>query len=271
MAAPLIGVATNASWVATYGALSRHVSVMTNANIQPLVDAGTIPLLMPNFLPHADIPALVARLDGILFPGGQDIDPSLYGEEQKVVYTADAQSVGVPYARPRMMAPDRQRDLFELAVYAEAKKQGKPVMGICRGLQLINVAEGGSLHQEVSEVATVEHEIDHSGYSHHHEIHIAAGSFFHSLFKREVCFGPSTHHQALKRIGDKLVVSGRAVDGVAEFVEYAGLEHFIVGVQGDIERARRNLPEFDSLYRRFAYECQQRMSGAAPRPIGMAA
>lgn len=266
MSPPLIGISTNASWIATYGALSRHVSVMTNANIQPIVDSGGIALLMPNFLPASRIPAMVGRLDGILLPGGQDLEPALYGAQRKVDYTSQAQATGVPYSRPRMMEPDLARDRFELAVYAEAKRQGKPVLGVCRGMQLINVAEGGTLHQEVSEVATLEHEIDHSGYSHHHEIVIEPGSFFHGLFKTDRCFGPSTHHQAIDRPGVGLVVSGRAPDGVAEFLEHGASDVFIVGVQGDIERARRNMPHFDALYRRFVDECARR---AAARAVAM--
>jgi putative glutamine amidotransferase len=264
---PVIGVSTSVSWVGAYGPLaSRHVSLVTNANIMPIIDFGGIPMLMPNFVPHEHIAALVERLDGILFPGGPDIHPGSYGQEQKVVYAADVQSTGTPYLRPRMMEPDRNRDRFELAVYAEAKRQNKPVLGICRGMQLINVAEGGTLHQEVAELGALEHEIDHSGYNHHHEIVIERGTLLRELVAADTCFAPSAHHQAIDRVGKELIVSGRASDGVAEFIELADRDTFIVGVQGDIERARRNLTYFDNLYRGFVDQCrvgQQKPPAAA--------
>lgn len=256
---PIIGITTASTWVNTSGPLSsRSVTTATNANIQPVIDLGGIPVLIPVMHSIENINALAAFLDGILLPGGQDIEPSNYGQEQKVVYSSDVQSLGQPYLRPRAMAPDINRDKFEIALYNAAKKLNKPIFGICRGMQLINAAEGGTLHQEVSEVATIMHEIDHSGYSHHHEIIISEASLFHEVFNTKSYFGPSMHHQAVDTMGTNLIASGRATDSVIEFLEYKDSTNFVIGVQGDIERARRNLTGFERLYERFINECRLR-------------
>lgn len=258
MLKPLIGITTNSGWVNTYGALSRHVSAMTIGNIQPIVDNGGIPVLITNVALSADIEEMVSRLDGILFPGGQDIHPSLYGEEMTVNYSDEAKSSGEPYFRPRMMAPDINRDKFEIKVFEAALKQNKPIFGICRGMQLINTCLGGTLHQEVTEIATLQHDVDHTGYSHHHDIDIRSGSVFEKCFDAKSCVGPSTHHQSIKKLGKDLIISGTATDGVIEFIEYEPDDKFVIGVQGDIERSRRNYEGFDKIYQRFVQECALR-------------
>lgn len=261
MPKPIIGIVAGTSWVNTSGPLSfRHVTAMTNANIEPIIDADGIAVLVPNLIPEEGLATLVGRLDGILFPGGPDIDPANYGQKQRVDYSDKVMSTGEPYFRPRMMEPVPRRDKFELAVYAEAKRRNKPVLGVCRGMQLINVAEGGTLHQEVADVALLKHEIDHSGYNHHHELIIEEGTLFHEIFESKSCFGPSTHHQSVDRLGKNLIVSGRSSDGVVELIEHEDRSIFIIGTQGDIERARMNIPGFGRVYSRFVDECRLRMT-----------
>ncbi len=252
---PVIGVSSATSWVNVYGSLVREVTALGNAMLEPIVDAGGTPVLIPNIAP-VDVTHLVSRIDGLLLPGGQDLDPQRYGQACRVEYSEAARGVGKPYARPAMMGPNPRRDEIELALYREAKRQGKPILGLCRGMQLINVAEGGTLHQEVCEVAKLMHELDSNGYNHHHDVHVVEGSRMHALFETTTCDSPSTHHQALDRIGEQLRVTGTATDGVVEFVEHVDPARFIVGVQGDIERARVNIKGFQRLYEAFVAACR---------------
>jgi putative glutamine amidotransferase len=202
----------------------------------------------------------VRSLDGIFLPGGPDVSPGAYGQECRIDYTDRAVGIGRPYYRPMMMAPDPRRDEFEIALYHAAKGVGLPILGICRGMQLINVAEGGTLHQEVSDVATLMHELDSNGYNHHHPVTLRESTCVYDVLQVKTCFSPSIHHQAVDRPGRSLVVSGTASDGVIEFIEHEDPSVFVVGIQGDIERARRNHEGFDKLYQRFVDECRRRRS-----------
>ncbi len=252
---PIIGVSSSTSHVNVYGSLIREVTALGNAMLEPIVDAGGTPVLVPNIMPLDGIEDLVSRLDGLLLPGGQDVDPQRYGQAPRVEYGDGVRGIGTPYLRPAMMAPNPRRDEIELALYREVKRQGKPILGLCRGMQLMNVAEGGTLHQEVREVATLMHELDANGYNHHHDVHVVPGSRMHALFESTICPSPSTHHQALDRVGEELRVTGTTSDGVIEFVEHVDPGRFIVGVQGDIERARVNISGFWRLYQQFVAAC----------------
>jgi putative glutamine amidotransferase len=80
----------------------------------------------------------------------------------------------------------------------------------------------------------------------------------HDVFQATTCFSPSTHHQAVNRVGRDLIVSGTASDGVIEFIEAEDPSVFVIGIQGDIERARKNIDGFDKLYQRFVDACRSR-------------
>ncbi len=259
MQRPIIGITANSAWVNASNVLaSRYVTMMTNANIKAITDAGGIPILLTDQMSYEDISEIVSAVDGLLIPGGQDIHPQYYGQDLKVTYCHDVKSTGIPYKRPQFISPNLKKDEFELALYRESIKQSKPIFGICRGMQLINVAEGGTLHQEIADVSSLIHEIDHSGYSHHHEIMIKPNSLFFEIFETECYFGPSTHHQAIDNVGANLIASGHAPDGVVEFIEHGNEDLFVVGTQGDVERACANLPGFAKLYERFIDESKFR-------------
>ncbi|MEM7151428.1 MAG: gamma-glutamyl-gamma-aminobutyrate hydrolase family protein [Myxococcota bacterium] len=252
---PLIGVPGLTTWVNVHGALRRQVTILTTAMLEPIAAAGGNPVLLTDVSPIEHVPDLVAALDGVLFPGGQDVDPSNYGQEQKVNYSGEAIVFGKPYLRPPMMGPNKVRDHFELAIFREAKSRGLPIMGLCRGMQLLNVAHGGTLHQEVSDVATLMHELDNNGYIHHHPFEIVEGTRVHAAFQSKSGIMPSMHHQAVDTIGEGLIVSGRSPDGVVECIESADPDHFIVGIQGDIERSGRNHVGFTRVYEAFVSAC----------------
>jgi putative glutamine amidotransferase len=160
------------------------------------------------------------RLDGLLIPGGVDIDPGQYGEA----------------VRPECGNLDPARDRVELQLVKWAMEDGKPVLGLCRGLQVINVARGGSLWQDLASQngAFQKHDyFPNAGFERDHLSHnvaVAEGTRLAALLESNDVPVNSMHHQGIKRLADGLVASATAPDGLVEAVEGAD-DAFLVGVQ----------------------------------------
>lgn len=195
--------------------------VMNQRYFYAAAEAGAVPWMIP--LLHDDLATLreiYLRLDGLLIPGGVDMDPHQYGED----------------VRPECGNLDPARDIVELQLTKWAIEDGKPVLGLCRGLQVINVARGGSLWQDLSSqnpsfakhdfFPTTGFERDYLA----HEVDVAPGSRLQSLLHEPRVFVNSMHHQGIKSLGRELVASARADDGLIEAVEGDG-DAFLVGVQ----------------------------------------
>ena len=149
--------------------------------------------------------ALLDRVDGLMVIGGADLDPEVYGQER-------SEHTETTY---------RERDEFELALTREAMRRGLPFLGICRGMQLLNVALGGTLNQHlVGEDGTPSHRrIVGTFVGTEHEIDLEPGSLAERALGEAVHVARCHHHQAIDRVGDGLIVSGRARDGVVEAIE----------------------------------------------------
>ncbi len=158
----------------------------------------------------------VAVLDGVVIAGGGDIDPAIYGSAR--------------HPKTEVNAPDR--DAWELAVADAAIRMGVPFLGICRGMQVLNVACGGTLHQHVPDL--VGHEA-HSGTPHGfgmHKVRVTSGATVPSILPGGEYFGvPTHHHQAVDQVGEGLIAVGWADDGIIEAVESASPGEFLIGVQ----------------------------------------
>lgn len=188
-----------------------------------VIEAGGLPLYLPlNVAPAA----IVARLDGLLMTGGTDIGPERYGAKPH-----DALLVTVP-----------ERDDYELAVLDAAYECEIPTLGICRGLQILNVHAGGTLLQHVPEHAF----IDGPGDDLTHEVVIDAGSTLNRLYgdRHKV---NSLHHQAANDIGDQLRVAARADDGGVEALEHKSLPIVAVQWHPEMLPTRASDPVFDWL------------------------
>lgn len=175
---------------------------------------GGVPIMLPYL---QDIGAIIPMIDSLMVPGGDDdINPKFYGQEIKSerVKTNDA------------------RAGFELALVAAALEAGKPVLGICNGLQVINTHFGGTLHQHLPDAikSDINHEQPHPKYVPSHEIIIEEGTILSALCKERVVMVNSTHHQAIDRLGRGLIISARAPDGVIEAIE-SQQHRFVVGVE----------------------------------------
>jgi len=186
-----------------------------------LVAAGMTPVLFPGALPTADADRLVAMVDGVVLSGGDDIDPISYGAEN----TDSKRS-------------HTEVDAFEIAVVGAARAQGKPVLAICRGLQMLNVALGGTLRQEVTSEGGVHDTIgdDHEETSaRRHVVRFEGDSLLAGVYGTSEAKVNTLHHQGVDRLADELVVEGRTDDDLIEAVRYSG-DWWALGVQWHPER-----------------------------------
>jgi putative glutamine amidotransferase len=182
--------------------------------------AGGIPVILPPMGPRA-IDPLLSRLSGICIAGGPDIDPRSYGGE----------------SHPRLGPTEPELDRFELAVTWAARARCIPILAICRGAQMLNVALGGSLHMHLPDDAgdRVEHRRPGSdGPAASHEVRVEPDSVLGRVTGAERVTVNSYHHQAARKLGRGLRAVAHADDGVIEGIELAGPD-FVVGVQWHAE------------------------------------
>lgn len=213
---PLIGVPTGREKSQRFHGLPLYI--MNQTYVRTLEILGALPVLIPLQMSDATLRGIFERLDGILLPGGEDIDPSHYGEER----------------HPQLGSTDIERDRTELLLAAWAIEEGLPMLGVCRGAQVINVVCGGTLFQDLTSQAPDLHKHDYfpptfERFRISHQVAIDPVSrLAHSLGAvHEV---NSMHHQGIRDLGAGLRVSAIAEDGLAEAVEAPDLP-FLVGVQ----------------------------------------
>jgi putative glutamine amidotransferase len=216
---PVIGIATQTLEAAAERPLCW---IMGQKYVRALTAAGALPWLIP-LLPgdEATLRGIYERLDGVFLTGGVDIDPSQYGEDRHALCDRS----------------DPARDWAELALVRWARRDRKPLLGVCRGIQAINVAFGGSLYQDVTDQHP--HAIKHDYFSTTgafrrdylaHPVRVAAGSRLGRVLDAEQVQVNSMHHQGIKRLAPGLRASAFAPDGLIEAVE--GTDgHYLVGVQ----------------------------------------
>jgi putative glutamine amidotransferase len=215
MKRPLIGVST----MNHHTPDGTHFLVMWPTYIRALEAAGAVPLLIPLTDDLTTTRALYELCDGILIPGGEDVDPQQYGEEP----------------HEKLDTVDRQRDSVELQLARWANEDSKPLLGICRGLQLINVALGGTLYQDLPSQLpeSINHRAnfaDRRWEQVTHGIEIEPDSRLAGLLGGAEIGGNTMHHQAVKDLAPVLRAVGRAPDGVVEAFEGSG-GNYIMALQ----------------------------------------
>ena len=209
-------------------------------------DAGGTPVLLPITREDEVIEAYADLVDGVLFSGGEDVDPGFYGEEQ-LWACGD-------------VLPLRDEFEVKLCRILMEKHPEKPILGVCRGEQVLNVAMGGTLYQDVQSqlpgcIAHRQHQI--SPYA-SHKVTVAAGSKLHAIYGSTEVAANSFHHQAVKDIAPGLVVTARAADGVIEGFEKPDHPYFI-GVQWHPERLveREENAAHKQLFKSFVDACRK--------------
>jgi len=207
---PLVGITTYAEPSVRWGAWDLPAALIPLAYVRALESAGARVLLVPPS--EEGIEETLDALDGILFSGGSDLDPVMYGHE------AHAETSGV---RP-------ERDRGELALLGAALERDMPVLAVCRGSQVLNVARGGDLVQHLPDVLGNERHKHTPGVFADHEVELHEGTRVASLLGERAPV-KSHHHQGFGRLGEGLVVAAHADDGTLEALEDPS-KRFTVGV-----------------------------------------
>ena len=204
--------------------------------VEGVAGAGGAPVVLPPAGDESAAEALIHSLDGLLLSGGSDLDPGYYGEE--------------PVSELGVTLPER--DAFEMALVGLALRRGMPVFGICRGMQVLNVALGGTLYQDLPsqwEQDPLKHRQDTPKWQPTHEVRVSEGSYIAEVMGRESVKVNSYHHQGIRDLAEGLIVTGRSSDGVIEAVEAEDLsERWLLGVQWHAEAMRGAGPQQESLF-----------------------
>ncbi len=211
-----------------------------------IIEAGGNPVLLNVTRDDEMIEQYAALVDGVLFSGGDDVNPATYGEEQ-IWGCGDIVPV---------------RDDFEIKLLRTLleKYPEKPVLGICRGTQVINVAMGGTLYQDLRSQLTgsIRHQQQQSSHYASHKAMVSEGSKLHEIYGSTEVMVNSFHHQAVKDIGEGLVITARASDGVVEGFEKPDHPYF-VAAQWHPERLVEgpHHPEHKPLFKSFVDACRK--------------
>lgn len=223
---PLIGLTTYRERAKTL-VWDTEFALLHNAYVDAVVRAGGIPVLLP---PQEHGAAeVIARLDALVLSGGSDIGPERYQQQ--------------PHPQTKVVRP--WRDDWELRLFRHALDAGLPVLGVCRGAQLLNVALGGTLDQHVPDTVGHQRHLPEPGIFGQTRVTLRAGSALAGLLGPEVkvaCY----HRQAIDQVAAGLEVTGRSDDGTVEAVELPG-RRFVVGVQWHPERDTGDLRLFEAL------------------------
>ena len=200
---PRIGLTSSS--IDTGSALSPRRDAVNFTYLDWVTREGGAPLMLPNVDPDAAA-AMLDACDGLLLTGGEDVSPLWFGREPE----------------KQMGIIDVPRDSFELPLAKLALERELPILGICRGIQLLNVAAGGTLRQDLvhDPSSTVQHRMKTAGGAAvHHTITIVPGSRLHRLVGHETMAVNSYHHQAVDELADGFQVVAKAADGVVEAIE----------------------------------------------------
>src|SRR4051795_5505922 len=249
---PLIGIGSDV--LQKKGERERGFVYMTY--VESLKRAGAVPVVIP---PQPENAAdLAETLDGILLAGGDDCDPAEYGEER----------------HPTVEPMDARRQANDLTLARAARERGIPTLGVCLGVQVMNVAAGGTLIQDIA--SAVDTDIDHASEPsdrHRHDVHIDSSTKLGRILGAQELNVNSSHHQAIGRVAQGLRITAKAPDGIVEGLEDPS-HPFYVGVQWhpedmpDESSAAAIFGAFVEAARKYAREKEN--AGADLSPVGAA-
>ncbi len=178
----------------------RERVALNAAYARACIAAGLTPLVVPSLIAPESAADVIAAVDGLMLTGGEDLDPGHYGEPR----------------HPRLEETDAARDAVELALYRAARDRRLPILAICRGIQLVNVAEGGTLYQDLP--SQHPSSVAHAGTNARHGLRVEPGSLLERVAGHPASVN-SRHHQAVKNLARALRAVAWAEDGIIESVE----------------------------------------------------
>ena len=230
---PVIGIITNLD-AAEHYQFPGYPRITVNEDYpRSVAQAGGVPVLLAPSPDLGLLPAQLGALDGLILAGGADVNPRLYGQD--------------PLIGCGPLSP--VRDAYEVEALRLARQTGLPVLAICRGMQLANVALGGSLFQDLSYAGTAQqHSFSGNPALGVHVIDIEPGTVLSRLHAEPTALVNSYHHQVIDRLGEGLRVSARTRDGMVEAVEHTGPDLDLVGVEWHPEMMSREDPLARALF-----------------------
>lgn len=182
--------------------------------------------------------------DGLLLPGGADINPEMYGEEKS----------------EKCGKPNETRDEAEPVIFRNFLDTNKPILAICRGIQLINVCKGGTLFQDIKDVQKCKHMDFLSRKGSIHPVSIDKDSVLYGILQTEKINVNSMHHQAINKVGEKFQVAAESEDGFPEAIELQN-HPFCIGVQWHPEHMSKKSAEQRKIFASFVSACQKQQAG----------
>ena len=232
MSTPLIGIVT--SRIKRKGATAMYLN---EAYVQAVLQNGGAPVLIPLGLPESILSEILTRVDGVIFSGGGDADPAIYNSQK----------------HPKVAGVDKDRDRVELALFQDVLKTEKPFLGICRGFQVLNIALGGTLYEDILD--------QHPGGMRHswhpefardypaHPVQVLEESRLAKILGSPLVEVNSMHHQGIRKLAPRLKATAFAPDGIIEGVELN--EHpFCLAVQWHPE-AMQAVPQMRQIFQAF--------------------
>ena len=240
MRKPRIGIVANMLASDGNPLSGMYRASINNYYVVSLEKAGCIPLMLPVILTKEDVGEQIEGLDGIVLSGGYDVDPTLYGEQPL----------------PCQGFTLREVDEYNIQVIFEAEKKGIPVMGICKGIQVMNVAFGGTLYQDIEKQkeGSLKHVQEAPGYNPSHYVSVEKGSFLDGVLPERALVN-SFHHQCVKDTAKGFKIIAKADDGVPESIEKTE-GTFMLGVQWHPEMmAPFGNAQMTELFKKFILKC----------------
>lgn len=209
-------------------------SYLAQNYVRAIEAAGGVPVALPALKNISTVTCHLAKLDGLLLSGGVDVDPVFFQEEPI----------------PSMGEITPERDWYEIELVTQALERKIPIFAICRGIQILNIAAGGSVHQDI--VRGINNPLKHNQQAPRwyptHQVDLVCGTRLRKIMQVESLRVNSLHHQAVKNVATGFAVSARSSDGVIEAIERIG-DVFTVGVQFHPECMWERDPKFLELFR----------------------